>query len=50
MKLLWLAMWALGRPRYRKWVFSIKMDLGEMEWDGMEWIDWLGLGISGGIL
>jgi hypothetical protein len=25
----------LGRPRHR-WVYNIKMDLGEMEWDGMD--------------
>jgi hypothetical protein len=28
----------LGRPRSR-WVNSIKMDLREIEWDGMDWID-----------
>jgi hypothetical protein len=28
----------LGRPRYR-WVDNIKMDLREIEWDGMDWID-----------
>jgi hypothetical protein len=28
----------LGRPRLR-WVLYIKMDLREMEWDGMGWID-----------
>jgi hypothetical protein len=28
----------LGRPR-RRWVDSIKMDLGEIGWDGMDWID-----------
>jgi hypothetical protein len=28
----------LGRPR-RKWVDNIKMDLGEIEWDGTDWID-----------
>jgi hypothetical protein len=27
----------LGRPR-RMWVDSIKMDLREIEWDGMDWI------------
>jgi hypothetical protein len=27
----------LGRPR-RRWVDNIKMDLGEIEWDGMDWI------------
>jgi hypothetical protein len=29
---------ALGRPR-RRWVDNIKMDLREIEWDGMDWID-----------
>jgi hypothetical protein len=28
----------LGRPRCR-WVYNIKMDLGEIRWDGVEWID-----------
>jgi hypothetical protein len=28
----------LGRPR-RGWVDNIKMDLREIEWDGMDWID-----------
>jgi hypothetical protein len=28
----------LGRPR-RRWVDSIKMDLREIRWDGMDWID-----------
>jgi hypothetical protein len=28
----------LGRPRHR-WVDSIRMDLREIEWDGMDWID-----------
>jgi hypothetical protein len=28
----------LGRPR-RRWVDNIKMDLGEIGWDGMDWID-----------
>jgi hypothetical protein len=28
----------LGRPR-RRWADNIKMDLGEIGWDGMEWID-----------
>jgi hypothetical protein len=27
----------LGRPRCR-WVDNIKMDLGEIGWDGMDWI------------
>jgi hypothetical protein len=28
----------LGRPRYR-WVDSTKIDLREIGWDGMDWID-----------
>jgi hypothetical protein len=28
----------LGRPR-RRWVDNIKMDLREIEWDGLDWID-----------
>jgi hypothetical protein len=28
----------LGRPR-RRWVDNIKMDLREIAWDGMDWID-----------
>jgi hypothetical protein len=28
----------LGRPR-RKWVDNIKMDLMEIGWDGMDWIE-----------
>jgi hypothetical protein len=28
----------LGRPR-RSWVDNIKMDLREIGWDGMDWID-----------
>jgi hypothetical protein len=28
----------LGRPR-RRWVYDIKMDLREIGWDGMAWID-----------
>jgi hypothetical protein len=28
----------IGRPRYR-WVDNIKMDFGEIEWGGMNWID-----------
>jgi hypothetical protein len=27
----------LGRPRGR-WVDNVKMDLREIEWDGMDWI------------
>jgi hypothetical protein len=28
----------LGRPR-RRWVDNIKMDLIEIEWDGVHWIN-----------
>jgi hypothetical protein len=28
----------VGRPR-RRWVDNIKMDLREVGWDGMDWID-----------
>jgi hypothetical protein len=28
----------LGRPR-RRWVDNYKMDLREIRWDGMDWID-----------
>jgi hypothetical protein len=28
----------LGRPRHR-WVDNIKMDLRQIGWDGMDWID-----------
>jgi hypothetical protein len=28
----------LGRPRHR-WAGNIKMDLREIGWDGMDWID-----------
>jgi hypothetical protein len=28
----------LGRPR-RRWVDDIKMDLREIGWDGMDWIN-----------
>jgi hypothetical protein len=35
---------ALGRPR-RRWVDNIKMDLREIGWDGMDWID-LALGFG----
>jgi hypothetical protein len=27
-----------GRPR-RRWVNIIRMDLREIEWDGLDWID-----------
>jgi hypothetical protein len=28
----------LGRPR-RRWVDNMKMDLGDVGWDGRDWID-----------
>jgi hypothetical protein len=28
----------LGRPRHR-WMDNIKMDLGEIGWDGRDWIE-----------
>jgi hypothetical protein len=28
----------LGRPRHR-WVDNIKIDLGEIEWGGVDWMD-----------
>jgi hypothetical protein len=28
----------LGRPR-RRWVDNIKIDLGEIGWDGNDWVD-----------
>jgi hypothetical protein len=28
----------LGRPR-RRWVDNIRMDLGEIGWDGLDWVD-----------
>jgi hypothetical protein len=28
----------LGRPR-RRWLDNIKMDLSDIEWGGMDWID-----------
>jgi hypothetical protein len=38
----------LGRPR-RRWVDTIRMDLGETGWDGVDWIGlmWLRIGTSG---
>jgi NADH:ubiquinone oxidoreductase subunit len=29
---------SLGRPR-RMWVYNIKMELKEIEWGGMGWMD-----------
>jgi hypothetical protein len=39
----------LGRPR-RRWVDNIKLDLREIEWSFMDWIDWSRIGTSGGLL
>jgi hypothetical protein len=41
----------LARPR-RRWEDNIKMDLREIEWDGMVWFGsiWLRIGTSGGVL
>jgi hypothetical protein len=38
----------LGRPRCR-WVDNIKMDLGEVGWDGIGSI-WLRIGTGGGLM
>jgi hypothetical protein len=34
----------LGRPR-RRWVNNIKMDLRQIGWDGVDWIDRTSRGI-----
>jgi hypothetical protein len=39
----------LGRLR-RRWVDNIKMDLREIGWDGMDWINQARIGTSGGLL
>jgi hypothetical protein len=39
----------LGGPRYR-WVDNIKIDLREIEWEGLDWIDLAQEGTSGGLL
>jgi hypothetical protein len=39
----------LRRPR-RRWVNNIKMELREIEWDYMDWIDWLRIGTGGRLL
>jgi hypothetical protein len=39
----------LGRPT-RRWVDNIKMDLREIVWDGMDWIDLAQIRDSGGLL
>jgi hypothetical protein len=42
---------ALGRPR-RRWVYSIRIDLGEVGGGGMDWIGLfrLRIGTGGGLL
>jgi hypothetical protein len=39
----------VGRPRCR-WVYNIKMDLREIGWDGVDWIDMGQIGTSGKLL
>jgi hypothetical protein len=39
----------LGRPR-RRWLDNIKIDLKEIKWNSMDWIVWLRIGTSGGLL
>jgi hypothetical protein len=39
---------SLGRPR-RRWANNIKMDLSEIGWDDMDWIDLAQDRDSGGI-
>jgi hypothetical protein len=39
----------LGKPR-RRWEDNIKMDLGEIVFGDVDWINWLGIGIRGGLL
>jgi hypothetical protein len=40
-----------GRPKHR-WVDNNRMDLREIEWEGVDWIYlfWLKIGTSGGML
>jgi hypothetical protein len=33
-----------------RWVYNIKIDLREIGWDGVEWIDMVQVGTSGGLL
>jgi hypothetical protein len=40
---------SLGRSR-RRWMDNIKMDLREIGWDDMDWIEWFRIGASGGLL
>jgi hypothetical protein len=39
----------LGRPR-RRWADNVKMDLGEIGWDGVDSMNWLRIGTTGGFL
>jgi hypothetical protein len=39
----------LGRPRHR-WMDNIKMDLGEIGWNGRTGSNWLRIRTSGGLL
>jgi hypothetical protein len=39
----------LERQR-RRWVDNIKIDLREIGWDSMDWIDLAQIGTSGGLL
>jgi hypothetical protein len=34
----------------RRWVDNIKMDLREIGWDGVDWVDLLRIGTIGGLL
>jgi transcription termination factor 2 len=39
----------LGRPR-RRWADNIKIDLREIVWDGVDWMDMAQMETSGGLL
>jgi hypothetical protein len=34
-----LKMWKILKVNRRRWVDNIRMDLGEIGWDGMDWIE-----------
>jgi hypothetical protein len=36
--IIFVVMYYLGRPK-RRWGDNIKMDLGEVGWDGRDWIE-----------
>jgi hypothetical protein len=40
---------SLGRPRYR-WDDDTKLDLREIGWGGMDWVDLATRGSNGGLL